>query len=168
MAETAERGNDRGLARRNVRVGLLVLAAILVLALLPATCRMLVEPDAHHPTAADARAAGAPLPAFVPGTARNLYERHGDGRRFVRFALDSAAATAATAGMRRLPVEEVERLTLPTPGWSKWWPITSKTLSGSQGKILHVYAVASPPADRGYVAVDPRTWTAYYWSTPAR
>lgn len=145
-----------------------VLAIIVVIALVPAYCRSRVEPDQRYPTAAAARAsadAGEWVPAFLPATATDIYERHGEGRRFVRFTADSAALVAMTGGMRRVESGQVGKIPLPTPGWSTWWPISPRTLQGGQGKQIHVFQVEDP-RDHGYLAIDPRSQRAFYWAVP--
>ena len=145
-----------------------VLAIIVTVALVPAYCRGKVEPDRRYPTAAAARAsadAGEWVPAFLPATATDIYERHGEGRRFVRFSADSAALAAMTAGMQPLSSAEVGKVPIPTPGWSSWWPISPRTLQGGQGKQIRVFRV-DHPRDRGYLAIDPRTQRTFYWAVP--
>ncbi len=147
-----------------------VLAIIVAVALIPAYCRSKVEPDRRYPTAAAARGApdaGEWVPAFLPPNATDIYERHGVGRRFVRFSADSATLAAIAATMPRLDTVEVQRIPLPTPGWSEWWPISPRTLQSGQRKQIHVHRV-DHPRDRGYVAIDPRTLRAFYWSVPAQ
>ena len=84
-----------------------------------------------------------------------------------RFNYADADLPAITRGMRLMPREEVEKVLVPTPGYTQWFPITSRTLSGTQGGYLRVYEIPDGP-DRGYLAVDPRTRFAYFWSRPAR
>jgi hypothetical protein len=155
--------------RNNVILAFAVLAIIVAVALVPAYCRSKVEPDRRYPTAAAARASADArewVPAFLPATATDIYERHGEGRRFVRFSADSATLAAMTAGMQRLDAAEVGKVPLPTPGWSSWWPISPRTLQGGQGKQIRVFRV-DDPRDRGYLAIDPRTQRTFYWAVPA-
>jgi hypothetical protein len=154
--------------KNNVPLAFAVLAIIVAVALLPAYCRSKVEPDQRFPTAAAARAsagAGEWVPAFLPPTATDIVERHGVNRRFVRFTADSATLAAMTAGLQRVDTAELKRVPLPTPGWSNWWPISPRTLVSGQGKQIRVFRVADP-RDLGYVAIDPRSWRAFYWATP--
>ena len=109
------------------------------------------------------------VPRFVPATATQIHARNNrdSGQRFVRFTFADADLPAITRGMRLMPREEVEKVLVPTPGYTQWFPITSRTLSGTQGGYLRVYEIPDGP-DRGYLAVDPRTRFAYFWSRPAR
>lgn len=154
--------------RRNAALFFAVLAAVLALALLPAYCRREVEPESRYPSGAAAR--GAPdaaewVPGFLPASAHDIFERHGRYRRFVRFSLDSADVPALEAAMVRLDTAEVRRVPVPAAGWSPWWQIAPQTLQSGQGKQVRVYRVEAPPRDRGYLVLDPRTLTAFYWST---
>jgi hypothetical protein len=154
--------------RKNAPMAFAVLAVIVVIALVPAYCRSKVEPDRRYPTAAAARAsqdAGEWVPGFLPATATDIFERHGEGRRFVRFTADSAALAAMTAGMQRVDSAEVGKIPLPTPGWSSWWPISPRTLQGGQARQIRVFRV-DDPRDRGYLAVDPRSQRTFYWAVP--
>ncbi|HEU0012841.1 MAG TPA: hypothetical protein VFQ45_04120 [Longimicrobium sp.] len=160
---------DPAVRRKNLRTLAGLVAAVAVIALVPATCRRVRQPAALYPTYEEARRAPlaprATLPALVPATATQIHVRYNrdTGRRFVRFTYPERGMDAATAGLRRLPHAQVERLTVPTPGWSNWWLISSRTLRGSQGEHLHVFQVPDGP-DRGWLALDPRTRHAYYWS----
>lgn len=159
---------DRPRSARNVVAAFTVLVAVLALSLIPAYCRDQVEPEAFYRTAAEARRApdaAAWLPAFVPPEARAVWERHGRYRRFVRFTVDSAAAARMTAGMVALDTARARAVPVPVSGWSPWWQLAPQTLQGGQGKQVRVYRVESPPRDRGYLVLDPRTGTGYYWST---
>jgi len=144
----------------------MALAAILVVAFIPAVCRSVVEPDRRYATATEARRsadAGEWVPGFLPASARDIRERHGEGRRFVAFLMDSADVPGMTAGLQRLDSLAVKQVPVPTPGWSTWWPISPRTLQGGQAKQLFVFRVPGP-RDRGYLAVDPRTYHAFYWA----
>lgn len=160
---------DPRMRRKNVRTLLVVSVLLIGAGFIPATVRRIQQPEERYETyreASDARAVErGSLPRFVPATATAIHTRNNrdTGQRFVRFDYTPAELGAVTAGMRRVPQAEVERLLVPTPGWSRWWPITSRTLSGSQGERLQVWEIASG-ADEGYLAVDPRTDTAFYWS----
>ncbi|HEX8670296.1 MAG TPA: hypothetical protein VF710_00325 [Longimicrobium sp.] len=156
--------------RNHLPITLAVVVVLACIAVLPWACRDRIEPDRRYPTAAAARSApdaGEWVPAFLPPTATDIYERHGVGRRFVRFSADSATLAAMSATMPRIDTAEVKRIPLPTPGWSEWWPISPRTLQSGQGKQIRVHRV-DDPRDRGYVAIDPRTLHAFYWSVPAR
>jgi hypothetical protein len=161
---------DPAVRRKNVRTLLIVAAVLIGAGFIPATLKRFQQPEERfevYQEAADAKAVERGLlPRFVPATATEIHTRHNrdTDQRFVRFTYaDSAALKAFTAGMRQLPQAEVERVLVPTPGWSRWWPITSRTLSGSQGERLLVWEIATGP-DRGYLAADPRTHHAFFWS----
>jgi hypothetical protein len=160
---------DPVVRRKNVKTLAVVVVVLVGAALIPATYRRFQQPEAYYATQAEAVGARAvergDVPRFIPPTATEIHARHNrdTGQRFVRFTFADADLPAITRGMRRMPREEVEKVSVPTPGWSEWWPITSRTLSGGQGEYLHVYEAPSPP-DRGYLAVDPRSHYAYFWS----
>jgi len=164
---------DPAVRRRNIKTMALLVVAVLVLAAIPFTYRQIQQPGQFYATHSEAVAQKAvergDVPAFVPPTATEIHARHNrdTDQRFVRFTFADAELPAITRGMRRLPHAEVEKVLVPTPGWSDWWPITSRTLSGGQGEYLQVYHIASG-ADRGYLAVDPRTRHAYFWSRSGR
>ncbi|MBW3571559.1 MAG: hypothetical protein KY467_10665 [Gemmatimonadetes bacterium] len=164
---------DPAVRRKNVKTLAIVAVVLLAAALIPATYRRVQQPEGFYPTHAEAVAAQAvergDVPGFVPATATEIHARNNrdTGQRFVRFTFADADLPAITQGMRLLPREEVEKVLVPTPGWTEWFPITSRTLSGTQGGYLQVYEIASGP-DRGYLAVDPRTRYAYFWSRPGR
>jgi hypothetical protein len=155
--------------RRNIITLVIVAAVLIAAAFIPATVRRFQQPEEKFDTyiaAADAKTVERGiLPAFVPPSATDIYTRRNKvtGQRFVRFTYPEGGLQPATAGMRRLPLAEVERMQVPTPGWSRWWPITSRTLSGSQGERLEVWEIAAG-ADRGYLTLDPRTRQAFFWS----
>jgi hypothetical protein len=94
-----------------------------------------------------------------------VYERHGRYRRFVRFDVDSAALPAMTAAMVQLDTASARRVPVPVSGWTSWWRLAPQTLLSGQGKQVRVYRVEQPARDRGYLVFDPRTLTAFYWST---
>ena len=155
-------------ARRNALYAFAALAAVLALGLLPAYCRNQVEPEARYPDAAAARRAPDAaewVPTFLPSAATDIFERHGRYRRFVRFQLDSAGAAGMESALVRLDTAAARRVPVPVAGWSPWWQLAPQTLQGGQGRQVHVYRVDSPARDRGYVVLDPRTRTAFYWST---
>lgn len=160
------RPQGSSLSRRNTLAVFAVLALVAALALIPATCRRVQRPSAFYPTLQDARRARPdPLPALVPPSAREIYAQRDrtTGRTFVHFAYDPADHAAMTAGLRRLPPEQVERLRVPEAGWSGWWRVTSRTLRGSQGERVEVYE-APPARGGGFLVLDPRTHTAHFWT----
>lgn len=161
---------DPRVRRRNIITAFVVLAAVLLFAAIPAGYRRFQQPVSIYPTHAQAVADQAvergDVPRFVPASATQIHTRHNrdTGQRFVRFDYQAAEAPVIVRGMQRLRTEqELERVPVPSPGWSKWWLITSRTLTGGQGEYLEVYRIASGP-DRGYLALDPRTLHGYYWS----
>jgi hypothetical protein len=161
---------DPKMKRKNAITGLVVLAAVLLFAAVPATYRKFQQPVGIYATHAEAVADRAvergDVPRFIPATATQIYARHNrdSGQRFVRFDYQPAELPGIVQGMQRLRTEqELERVPVPSPGWSKWWLITSRTLTGGQAEYLEVYHIPSGP-DRGYLAVDPRTRHGYYWS----
>ena len=160
---------DPAVRRKNLKTLAVVIVALTGAALIPATYRRFQQPETYYATQAEAAGARAvergDVPRFVPATATEIHARHNrdSGQRFVRFTYADADLPAITRGMRLLTREEVEKVSVPTPGWSEWWPITSRTLSGGQGEYLQVYETRSR-TDRGYLAVDPRTHYAYFWS----
>jgi hypothetical protein len=160
---------DPSVRRRNVRTLLAIAALVALVAVLPGTCRRFTQPDASYPTASAAVADGAvergAVPRFVPAEARDIHVRHNPrtGRRFVRFDYDTARVTELTATMRPVPEAEKERVPVPGAGWAPWFPVTERTLSGRQGEYLTLFEVPAGP-DRGWLALDPRTQHAYYWS----
>ncbi len=164
---------DPAVRRKNIKTMAILLAAVAVLAAIPATYRRWQQPETFYATHTEAVAGKAvergDVPGFVPATATEIHARNNrdTGQRFVRFSFDPAELPAITRGMRLLPREEVEKIPVPTPGWSEWFPITSRTLSGTQGEYLKVYHIPSGP-DRGYLAVDERTRHAYFWSRSGR
>lgn len=162
---------DPAVRRKNLKTMGILVIIVAVLAAIPATYRQFQQPEQFYATHAEARPAveAGDVPAFVPATATEIHARNNrdSGQRFVRFTYADEALPAITRGMRRLPPEQVEKVMVPTPGWSEWWPITSRTLSGGQGEYLQVYQIDSGP-DRGYLAVDPRTRHAYFWSRSGR
>lgn len=163
---------DPPVRRRNVRTLLAVAAVVALAAILPGTCRRHLQPDLRYDTHAQAVQAGAvergAIPGFVPPEARDIHLReHRDGARFIRFDYDPARAAALTAGMRAVPEGEKEGVSVPRAGWARWFPINDRTLSGGQSGYLQLFEVAAGP-DRGWLALDPRTGHAYYWSAEAR
>ncbi|HEX2206873.1 MAG TPA: hypothetical protein VHG93_04270 [Longimicrobium sp.] len=163
---------DPAVRRKNIRTLLIVAVVLIGAAMIPLAVRKVQQPEAYYTTHAQAVTARAiehgDVPGFVPPTATEIHARNNrdSGQRFVRFTFDPATLPAITQGMRRLPQAEVEKVMVPSPGFTEWFPITSRTMSGTQAEYLQVYEIASGP-DRGYLAVDPRTRYAYYWSRSA-
>jgi hypothetical protein len=150
--------------RRNVRTLLAVGALVALAAVLPGTCRRITSPDVTFATATEARGTAA-LPSFVPPSATDIHLRHDrrTGRRIARFDYDPDAEAALVAGMRPVPDPAAEAIPAPASGWAGWFPINSRTLSGRQGEYLRVFEIITGP-DRGWLALDPRTRHAYYWT----
>jgi hypothetical protein len=169
--ETAEKGPDPfdpRVRRKNVITAFVVLAVVAVVISIPPLLRRVQQPASIYPTYAAAAPAvqRGDIPTFVPATATDIHTRsnRNSGQRFVRFDFQKAEAPAITRGMKRITSEaELERVEVPSPGWSKWWLISSRTLTGGQAEYLEIYEVPSGP-DRGYLALDPRTLHGYYWS----
>jgi hypothetical protein len=160
---------DPAVRRKNLKTMAVVIAALAVLASIPALYRMFQQPEKIYPTHASAVNAQAvergDVPGFVPPTATRIFTRRNrqTDQRFVRFDFDTAQLPALVQGMRPVPHEQMEKVNVPTPGWSKWWLVTSRTLSGGQSEYLSLYEIPAG-ADRGYLVVDRRTRHAYYWS----
>jgi hypothetical protein len=151
--------------RRRIAVLLIALAGALALALLPVLCTRYETPESYHATYAELpRGPDRVSPALVPPSATRIRERHevDAGARWVSFRFDPRDLPAMTRGLRLLSPEEVERLAVRPPPFTPWWTINRRTLRGSQGKRLQVYEV--PGADAGWLAVDPRSNLAFYWS----
>jgi hypothetical protein len=167
--DTTETGSAAE-AKRKRRNVMLVIGAVVVLAAVPAVCSGLEQGRSEYETYADAQRAGAfdrgVLPKLVPPSARGIYEKHDldNGHRWVRFVYAPADVPAMTAGLRQLDTAQVSRLPVAGPGWAKWWMLNDGTMSSKQGKHLLVYDTGD-----GYLALDPRTSVAYYWTrdTPA-
>jgi hypothetical protein len=164
---------DPAIRRKNVKTLAIVAVLVAVGVAIPATFRRFQQPESFYPTHAEAVTAQAvergDVPRFVPAGATEIHARNNrdSGQRFVRFTFADADLPAITRGMRLMPRAEVEKVMVPTPGWSEWFPITSRTLSGTQGGYLDVYEIPPGP-DRGYLAVDKRTHYAYFWSRSGR
>ncbi|WP_420129371.1 hypothetical protein [Longimicrobium sp.] len=162
---------DPAVRRKNIKTLAVVAVVLAILIAIPVAFRRVQQPETYFNTHAEAVTAQAvergDVPRFVPATATEIHSRNNreSGQRFVRFTFVDADVPAMTRGMRRLPHAEVEKVLVPAPGWVEWFPISSRTLSGTQGGYLHVYEVPAGP-DRGYLAVDPRTHYAYFWSRP--
>lgn len=161
---------DPAVRRRNLKTLVILVVVLVGAALIPATYRRFQQPESYFATQPEAAQAveRGDVPRFVPAAGTEIHARHNrdTGQRFVRFNYADADIPAITRGMRLLAAEEKEKVTVPTPGWNDWWPITSRTLSGGQGEYLQVYVSPAQP-DRGYLALDPRTHHAYFWSHSA-
>ena len=160
---------SRTAPRQRALVFLAALLAALALGLLPAWCAGAGAPETFYPTRADAPSSGDDaLPATLPPSAREIHARRetSTGRRWIRFAYDPADLPAMTAGARQLSVDELKRLSLTfrPPPYSGWWNINAGGLRGSQGKRLQVFRLADPGG--AYLAADPRSHVAFYWSGP--
>ena len=164
---------DPAVRRKNIKTLAIVTVLLAILIAIPVTYRRFQQPETFYGTHAEAVTAQAvergDVPRFVPASATEIHARNNrdSGQRFVRFTFADADLPAITRGMRLMPREEVEKVMVPTPGWSEWFPITSRTLSGTQGGYLAVYEIPAGP-DSGYLAVDKRTHYAYFWSRSAR
>jgi hypothetical protein len=160
--------NDPVVRRKNIRLAFILLLVIVGVTAVPVFYRRAQAPADHFPTYADAREANAAarglVPAFLPEGAEDIHTRthRNAGWRIVRFAYPAGAEEQLAAGMRRVEPHELERIPVPTTGWDRWWPISSRTFQGRQGEFLDLYQV---PDDRGggFLALDPRTRLAYYW-----
>lgn len=160
---------DPAVRRRNVKTLLIVVVLLIGAALIPITYRRVQQPETFYATHAEAVAGQAvergDVPRFVPATATEIYARNNrdTGQRFVRFTFVDTDLPAITRGMRPLSPQEKEKVMVPSPGFTEWFPISARTLSGGQAEYLNVYEIPSGP-DRGYLTVDPRTRFAYWWS----
>jgi hypothetical protein len=63
------------------------------------------------------------------------------------------------AGLAPLPRPQVERLSIPGPGWAPWWMLDSGMTTSSAARHLRFYR-----AEDGWMAIDPRSRTAYFWA----
>ena len=153
--------------RRRARVLLMALFAALALAFFPAWCMRYEVPESYHATYAEAPRESGIFPALMPPSAREIRARHDPdgGARWVRFVYAPADLPAMTRGARRLPEAEVKALAdrMRPPPYTRWWQINPGTLRGSQGRRLEVYEIEQGP-DRGWLAVDARTESAFFWS----
>ncbi|MBB4638888.1 hypothetical protein [Longimicrobium terrae] len=155
--------------RKNIRTLILVTLALIGFAFIPASLRRMEAPEENFGSFQEAQEARATdrglLPSFVPANATEIYTRFNRDRdqRFVRFTYTDDALSTLTDGMRPVSAERQKSLTVPSPGWSKWWPLSSRTFSGGQGEYLKVWEITTGP-DRGFLAIDPRTKHAYFWN----
>lgn len=151
--------------RKNVILFVSLAAIVFLVALFPTVCTYVEQPQAFYPTAAEARIRpDGYLPTLIPPSATEIHERRdgGSGRVWSRFRFEPADMDRMTAGLRRVPLEEVPRVPVRTPSFTAWWTINPGTLTGSQRRHLRVYEVTGD--DAGWLVVDPRSRLAYYWS----
>lgn len=155
--------------RKKNAAALAGIACLLVaLALIPALCARYERPPAYADTYPQAQEAGIiervqqVRPGLVPPTAREIHHLRDQatGTTWVRFLFDPADTPRVTAGMRPLSAAELEGLEVPSPGATvRWWLLSSRTLSGGQARQVKVYE-----APNGYLVIDPRSSTAYFWT----
>lgn len=155
--------------RKKNAAALAGIASMLVaLALIPALCARYERPPAYADTYPQAQQAGIVAaverlrPGLVPPTAREIHLLRDErsGAAWVRFLFDPAHVAQVTRGMRPLAPEETKDVEVRSPGASvQWWLLSSRTLSGGQGKQVQVFE-----APNGYLVVDPRSSTAYFWT----
>lgn len=144
-------------------IGLLVLFGVLI----PPLWARYQQPRGSFATYADAAAAGAladgRLPPWTPPSAREIYEKRvsGTSRRWVRFRYEPRDSTRLLSALQPLTPEQARRVSIPSPGWATWWPISDETKESKQLNWLRFYRAAP-----GYVAIDPRTRTLFYWTLP--
>lgn len=138
-------------------------AGTLLYGLLPTMCVRYEQPQAFYPTYRNVPAENF-LPSFVPPSAREIHaQREPDtGHRWVRFAFDSTDMARVTAGLRRLPPEEVDRLTPTPPALSTWWQLNPNTFSEKRSRRMPVYRAEGE--DAGWLAIDPGNFVAFYWT----
>lgn len=156
---------ERVRKRRNIALLLVLGAAALIVGLIPGMCASGNQPEVYAPTMSQVPAnAAVRLPAWVPATAREVHARtdRSSGGRWVRFAFNPADTERMTAGMRPLTAPETQALVPTGPGFSPWWTLNERTMMGSQGKKLRGWEVGAP--DAGYLVVDPRTSSAFFWT----
>ncbi|MDB4951574.1 MAG: hypothetical protein JWM27_4223 [Gemmatimonadetes bacterium] len=158
-----DEGTNPETVRRN-RLVLGLIGGLVVLGVaLPMAWSALEQPHARYDTFARARAAGAValLPRRTPPSAREIREKHfaDADHRWVRFVYDPADEAAMLAGLTPLDTVAVKRLSIPSPGWTPWWLINQGTLDSKQARWLRFYR-----AEDGWMAVDPRTHVAYFWT----
>lgn len=152
----------RSLKRRNAILALAVLAAAVVLALIPTLTARSSQHESSYATRADVPR-GAPVPGFVPPSATAIRVAREPGRRAVwmRFAFDPAETERMTAGFRRLTVDEVKRLNPSPPALSTWWQLNPNTLRGKRSGRVQVWQTTEDPP--GHLLVDPSGREAFYW-----
>lgn len=145
-----------------------IVSMLVALALIPALCARYERPQAYADTYPQARGVGIAArvervrPGLIPPTAREIHHLHDErsGATWVRFLFDPADTPRVTRGMRRLSPEETKDVEVRSPGAAvRWWLLSSRTLSGGQGRQVQVYE-----APNGYLVVDPRSSTAYFWT----
>lgn len=164
------REEDRGAAapnpaRANRRVLWVIAALVLLGILIPPLWARWQQPRSAFATYAQAAAAGAirdgRLPAWLPPSAREIFEKRVSGtpRSWVRFRYTAADSARLLAALTPLTTAEARRVTIPSPGWASWWPISDETKESKQINWLRFYRAAP-----GYAAIDPRTRTVFYWT----
>ncbi len=141
---------------------------LVALALIPALCARQARPQEYADTYTQAQEAGIVAavervrPGLIPPTSREIHHiRHEPtGAAWVRFLFDPALTAQVTRGMRQLSADEMKNVQVRSPGAAvQWWLLSSRTLSGGQGKQVRAYE-----APDGYLVIDPRSSTAYYWT----
>jgi hypothetical protein len=151
--------------RRNRAVLWLIAGLVAIGMVLPPLWSRAQQPRSSYATYEQARRAGAIggglLPRRLPPSATEIHEKHfaGGGHRWVRFRYDPADAPRMLAGLQALPPPQVQRLRIPSPGWAGWWLLDQGVTTSKQGAHLRFYR-----AEDGWLAVDPRTSTAYFWT----
>jgi hypothetical protein len=154
-----------GRRRRNRAILLGIAGIVLVGIALPPLWSRAEQPQSRYDTYAQARAAGALdrglLPRRLPPSAREIREKHfaDADHHWARFGFDAADLERMVAGLPRLSPAEVKRLRMPSPGWVPWWRLNPGTVDSKQAAHLRFYR-----AEDGYLAVDPRTSVAYFWT----
>jgi hypothetical protein len=151
--------------RRNLLLFLALVALVLGVGLCTTVRARSVQPEAFYATAAEARVRpDGFVPTLLPPSATGVHVRRdrGSGRVWARFSFAPADLERMTTGLRRLSLEEARALEITGPAFTPWWTINPRTLLGSQGRRLRVYEVAGD--DAGWLAVDPRSNLAFYWS----
>jgi hypothetical protein len=151
--------------RRNRAILWMIGGMVLIGVALPPLWAREQQPRSAFATYADARRAGAMdrglMPRRLPASATEIYEKHftGAGHHWVRFRFGSQDSAALVAGLTPLTPEQVKRLDIPSPGWATWWLLDQGVTTSSQGKRVVFYR-----AEDGWLMVDPRTRTAYFWT----
>lgn len=161
-----EQPEFEALRRRRNYVLLAVLSLLtLGVGLYPTVCTYIEQPQSFYQSYREVpQRPGDSFPALMPPSATEIHERHDrDGSAaWVRFTFHPRDLQRMTAGLRRLTPEEAQALSIVGPSFSPWWTINRNTMNKRMGKALQVYEVPAP--DRGYLAIDPRTNYAFYWT----
>ena len=151
--------------RRNRAILWMIAGLVVIGAALPPLWSRLEQPRSRYAAYQDAVAAGAVtrglLPRRLPPSATEIYEKHFSDadHHWARFRFHPADTARMLAGLTPLPQAQVERLQIPSPGWASWWMLDPGMTTSSQGKRVRFYR-----AEDGWLAVDPRTSTAYFWT----